>query len=852
MTTGTASTLDAAIEQLRRGRPVIPSPPGEKGPRHLTKWQTLRLTEADVPTYFGNGENLGIILGDPSKLVDVDLDCVEALAVADRFLQHTGMSHGRAAKPRSHRWYVPSPIPATKQYRDINGTMLVELRSTGGQTIIPPSVHPSGEGFTWDAHGDPAPIDAATLQAAVARIASAAILARHWPAQGSRHDAANALAGFLLRGGWSEDNTITLIEAVITAAKDPEIRDRLASVRSTIKTLAAGRQATGGPRLAELLSDGRVVLERLRDWLGIRPPDDHGVDDDDDTDGASTDKKRPTQAEILVKLADQATLFHTPDGETGYAICEVDGHAETWPLRSKGFKRWLLQQFYKKEGKPPGAQAVADALGTLEARAHYDGSEYPVYVRLAEHRGNIYVDLADENWRVVEVTPDGWRVLENAPVRFRRPKGMLPLPVPERGGDLKVLRPFVNVNTEGDWQLYLGFCLAALRPAGPFPLLIQHGEQGTAKTTNSRVARMLLDPNISAVRAEPSDVRDIMVAAHNGWCMAFDNLSHLHDWLSDAFCRLATGGGFSTRELYTDQDEMIFEAQRPVILNGIEELATRGDLLDRSIILYLPRIEEKRRRPERGFWRDFEEAHPRLFGALLDVVSVGLRNLPDVHLQQHPRMADFARWIMACEPALGWETGSFLKVYASNRAAAHDLTLEASPITGPVRDLAERSGEAGWQGTSSDLLDLLNHPRPKDTKPPDGWPKSPRGLSNALRRLAPSLMATGVEIILPSEKTREARTRRRLLTIRKSRESCGPSVPTGPTNEETVTYAGTIGGTIGTESESFRPQGTERGPMGTQAELFRPPVSICNHKAGDDGTDGDDKIPSLSNGWEEV
>ncbi len=267
----TATTLDAAIEQLRRGRPVVPSPPGEKGPRHLTEWQRLRLTEADVPKYFGSGKNIGIILGEPSGLVDVDLDSVEAFAVADRFLPETAMVHGRPSKPRSHRWYAPSPIPSTRQFKDINGTMLIELRSTGGQTIIPPSIHPSGEPFAWDANGDPVKIAAATLQAAVSRIASAAILARHWPAQGSRHDAANALAGFLLRAGWSEDDTIAFIEAVITAAKDPELRDRLASVRSTIKTLAAGRQATGGPRLAELLSDGPGVVARVREWLGIRP-----------------------------------------------------------------------------------------------------------------------------------------------------------------------------------------------------------------------------------------------------------------------------------------------------------------------------------------------------------------------------------------------------------------------------------------------------------------------------------------------------------------------------------------------------------------------------------------------------
>src|SRR5262249_25003092 len=158
-----------------------------------------------------------------------------------------------------------------------------------------------------------------------------------------------------------------------------------------------------------------------------------------------------------------------------------------------------------------------------------------------------------------------------------------------RGGRLSELHPFVNVAAE-DWPLLVGWLLAALRGRGPYPVLALHGEQGTAKTTTVRVLRELVDPNEVDVRAQPRDDRDLMLAARNGHVLAFDNLSHLPDWLSDAFCRIATGGGLATRALYSDFDETLFQAKRPLAMNGIAEIALSGDLLDRSLILYLPRI----------------------------------------------------------------------------------------------------------------------------------------------------------------------------------------------------------------------------------------------------------------------
>lgn len=227
-----------------------------------------------------------------------------------------------------------------------------------------------------------------------------------------------------------------------------------------------------------------------------------------------------------------------------------------------------------------------------------------------------------------------------------------------RGGSLAELGRFVNVANDADFCILGGFCIGALHPSGPYPLLILHGEQGTAKSTTARVLRSLIDPNLSPLRSEPREPRGLMIAAKNGWIIALDNLSRLEPLMSDFLCRMSTGGGFSVRTLYTDSDEVIFQSKRPVILKGIEELATRGDLLDRSLLLYLPRIKDSSRRDEHTFKSCFEEARPELLGAILDAVSASICNHRSIGGVDLPRMADFARWVLGAETQLGWKPGS--------------------------------------------------------------------------------------------------------------------------------------------------------------------------------------------------
>jgi hypothetical protein len=316
--------------------------------------------------------------------------------------------------------------------------------------------------------------------------------------------------------------------------------------------------------------------------------------------------------------------------------------------------------------------------------------------------------------------------------------------------------------------------------------------------------------------------------------IALDNISHIKPWLSDALCRLASGGGFSTRALYTDSEEAIFEAQRPILLNGIEEIAVRGDLVDRSILLTLPRIGDNDYRTESRFWAEFEAARARLLGALLDVLSMALRQEDKVRLEQPGRMADFATWVVAGEPALPWEAGRFLRAYSANRKSANEIALEASPV---ATELQRFIAEAPcWSGNYKDLLAELEKRASGPIKQFESWPKSPRGLSGELRRLAPNLRAAGIDVEFPG-KVGRGDDRHRVVRIKGPAQPSPPSPPTDtPENtENTNTYEGT--------SEDGHGDGW------AEAEANRPPngprVSPRDHTAEDGGVDGDGRLGGL-------
>lgn len=444
---------------------------------------------------------------------------------------------------------------------------------------------------------------------------------------------------------------------------------------------------------------------------------------------------------IGLVLESGVEFFHDPD-QHGWAYIRVDGHWESHPIRSRPFQLFLLRTYYRETGKSPGAQAIRATLELLEAKALFDGAESLIHLRVANHRGKLYLDLCDRAWRAVEIDAEGWRLVDRPPTRFHRTRGSQPLPAPERGGGLDELRRFLNVDHQG-WILIKAFLVATLRPGVPCPILVAKGEQGAGKTTACRIISTLIDPRTGSLRGVPREVRDLTAAARNSWIVCFDNLSHLPNDLADAACRLATGGGFGGRQLYSDHDEAIFDATRPLVFNSIPDLgAARPDFLDRALIVEFLDIAPVMRRDEAQFWREFEEARPRILGALLDAITTGLKNLPNVRLDQLPRMADFAIWVNACEESLGMKPGEALAAYQSNLTETHNLALESSPLYEPVAQLARE----GFSGTVAELLARLNCMMSDGIRRSVRWPKAPNALGNALRRMASNLRTAGVQI----------------------------------------------------------------------------------------------------------
>lgn len=266
--------LDMASRYLRRGWAVIPIPVREKRPT-IERWQYLRLAESELPQYFnGKAQNIGVLLGEASGgLVDVDLDAEETLMLARYFLPRTGCIFGREGKPASHWLYRCDPLPPSLRFPDTrssNGrTMLLELRSSG-QTIFPPSIHPSGERIEWVEDGEPNHVHPDELARAVRKLAAAALLVRHYPSKGERHNTSLALAGALLRAGWPEKEATHFIFAVAHVAGDEETADRMRSVTTTDRRLDLGQPATGLPTLAAFV--GKDVVDRLVEWLELGQP----------------------------------------------------------------------------------------------------------------------------------------------------------------------------------------------------------------------------------------------------------------------------------------------------------------------------------------------------------------------------------------------------------------------------------------------------------------------------------------------------------------------------------------------------------------------------------------------------
>lgn len=447
----------------------------------------------------------------------------------------------------------------------------------------------------------------------------------------------------------------------------------------------------------------------------------------------------------LVK-AFNADLFQDDSG-VPYISLWRDGHLETWPLDSREFESVLGHLYYRQLGKPVSTNRLKDSINMLRGRARFEGEVRDVHLRVGSFGEKYYLDLCNDCWQVVEIGADGWRIVADPPIRFRRTSSTRPLPVPCSGQPLDALLHFVNIDPQ-DWPLVVVWLLECLRPETPFPLLEIGGLQGSAKSTTQSFLRRMIDPNKVDLRAAPRHLEDLEINAVNNWIVSLNNVSNLAGDKQDALCGMSTGGGFSRRTLYTNVEETVCEVKRPVVLNGIERLVTRQDLIDRTIHLELPEIFADRRLSETALNESFTSWHPWLLGALLDIFSAALRELPAVSLRNLPRMADYVILGEATSRALGWDL-SFTGLYEARKLDAIREALDASPVAVALEKFMADKG--AWDGTVGDLYDILS----EITNHRSGWPLSPKGLKGKLKRDKPALESLGIFLTFPSQRTRD-------------------------------------------------------------------------------------------------
>lgn len=452
----------------------------------------------------------------------------------------------------------------------------------------------------------------------------------------------------------------------------------------------------------------------------------------------SEDEKQ-SQASQLVKFVEQRfELFHdqnkdvfTRDRKTG----EVRG------LGSRQFRDCLQAGFYIDTGKSPRDQSIREALGTLAGLGRFQGEFLPIHLRTAGADGEYFLDLAAPgSSRAVRIQPGAWEIVESPAAMFVRPESMQPLPDPVAGGSIDALWRVANIPT-GSRLLALTWLVECLRPDTPYPVAELLGEQGSGKSGTQTALRGLFDPNACNLRGAPKSVEDIFVSAGACPVLSYENVSHLPAPMQDALCVLATGGGYAKRKLYSDCEESIISVKRPIILNGISACVTAQDLVDRTITIETPIITERLEVTE--LWREYETERPRLLGALLDIAAKALELLPAMLIpaDERPRLVEFARLGMAVAAAVGHKPADFIHEFNASRTESLSRTIDASPVAAAVVDMVEARPQ-GITAPVKEILLSLEQYRPTGC---DSWPKSPKGLGDALRRAAPALRQIGIE-----------------------------------------------------------------------------------------------------------
>lgn len=464
---------------------------------------------------------------------------------------------------------------------------------------------------------------------------------------------------------------------------------------------------------------------------------------------------KPTVDSIVTALVESGIkLFHDQYKEP---YLSTDGTGKSvLPIRSQLCREWLGHYCYGTLGKVVSTDVLTKITNTLSGIAQFDGELIELQIRAVRQKSMIWYDLGEG---AVLIGANVWSIFPDPSILFKRFPHQKSQVKPVEFDDINLIRDYVNLDSDDDYLLFLVYLIAAFIPGFPHPLLVLHGAQGSGKTTPMRVLKELIDPSRLQGLPAPAKPEDFVHVASKHYFLFFDNLSVMPLWLSDTLARAITGDGFSKRALYSNDDDVIYNFQRTIAINGINQVITRSDLLDRAILLNLQRIPDDKRIEEAVFWERFNNDKAKILGAVFTVLSRAIEIHPKIKLDKKPRMADFYRWGCAITEALGQPKEKFMDAYDTNISNQNDEAIEASPVALAVIRLMEHLDT--WEGTATELLEALNevtgatlHAKAAGLPPHANW------LSRNLTLLQPNLLAHGIVM----ERKDTARPRKIIIT----------------------------------------------------------------------------------------
>lgn len=734
--------LESALRYLRLGYSVIPIKPNSKEP--LIEWKEFQKrppTEVEVVDWWEKypDANLAIVTGEVSGVCVLEVDDKNILDGLEIPMTPTAVSGG---KRLPHFYFLYRGGVPNFSYRNENGEAF-SLRSDGSYIVIPPSKHKNGGVYKWV---EGCALDDVQL---------------------------SELPDWLI--SYMGDSVKSQIDKDLSySGKDDKTRNEVKRLKKNIK-------------FSELMSDLGFEGQACGKYWRYRCPFHNDGDDADFVvwddicgakdfhDGTGYDPikflmqlkgwsfketlnhlrsetkngTKQSSSELVEMMVDMirdsdAILFHDQHKEA-YIRYRSHGKYLISKISDEDFKLWVMKQYFDRTGKALTDSNLKAILNSLKAEALFVGNMHNLNVRVAIHDNSYWYDLGDG--RAVRIDSKGWEIVDEPPILFKRfaHQQIQVEPINAPCDAIYDVFKFVRIKDNYSRLIFIANLVASLVPDIPHPIDVFYGVKGSSKTTAIKIKKGIIDPSTMSSMGPPRYPNDFIQACSHHWYIGIDNLSKLPEWLSDTLCRLVTGEGSSKRQLYTDDDDIIYSFQRCLSLNGINTVADKPDLLDRALLFELETILPDERKTEYELWAEFEKLKPIILGALFSLLSKAIAEYSKFKLKEKPRMADFAQWGCAAARALGMNEEEFLRAYQRNIIIQNDEALEGSPIAQVI--LVFMKDKPRWEGTPTALFEIVK--RYAESNGIDSKdPKFPKGVNMIWKRIQvvqPNLREIGIE-----------------------------------------------------------------------------------------------------------